>query len=393
MAYDFETVVDRSHCGSIKWEMMREIDPKVPEDIVPLSIGDMELKNPPELVAGLKDYLDRNILGYTRATPAYRGAVRDWFRRRHGWEVDSEWLIGFDGVVPAMYTAVHAFTKPGDGVIYMPPVYHPMFDLIENTDRQLAPVPLVNEGGRYSMDFARLETVAADPDVKLVLFCSPHNPVARIWTGDELTRLGEICLRHKVLVLSDEIHMDFVMPGQKHTVFAALSPEFAANSIVCTAPSKTFNIAGLQVSNIIIPDPEIRETYRREYASTGRHGVNQLGLAACHIAYEHCEGWLDAALELIHSNAELVGSFMAEHFPEVVVSPHEGTYFIWIDFRAWKLGAEALENHMVEKARLFLDEGYIFGEGGDGFERVNLACPRHVLQAALERLREAGRPQ
>lgn len=392
MAHDVETVIDRSRSGSVKWDAMRKIDPGVPAGIVPLSIGDMELRNPHELIAGLKDYLDRNVLGYTCPTQAYYGAVRDWFRRRHGWEIDSEWLVGFDGVVPAMYAAVRACTLPGDGVIFMPPIYHPMFDAVENAGRRPVPVPLLNNNGDYSMDFARLESAAASPEVKLILFCSPHNPVARVWNREELTRLGEICLKHKVLVLSDEIHMDFAMPEHRHTVFAALSPELAANCIVCTAPTKTFNIAGLQVSNIVIPNPEIRLAFCNEYAKGGRFGVNQIGLAACRIAYERCEGWLDAVLELVHANAELVRSFMAEHFPEIVVSPHEGTYFIWLDFRAWKLKAKDLERRMVEKAHLFLDGGYNFGEGGAGFERINLACPRRILEDALERLLAAGRP-
>lgn len=386
MTYDFETLVDRSGSGAVKWDLMRQKDPAVPDGIVPFSVGDMDLKTPPEIVAGLRDYLERNILGYTAATDGYRRAVTDWLARRHGWETSPEWLVPVDGVVPAMYTAVRAFTKAGDGVVYLPPVYRPIHDAIDRNGRRPVSAPLLNDGSGYGIDFAALERALADPGATMLLFCSPHNPVSRVWRRDELQRLGDLCLANDVLLVSDEIHMDFVMPGHRHEVVANLSPDIAARSVVCTAPSKTFNIAGLQVSNIVIPDRRLRRAFEAEHARSGRHGPNQLGLAACRIAYERCEGWLDALLELIRKNGDIVREFVAAHFPEVSMHRHEGTYFVWLDFRAWGLSAEALEEFMVKKARLFLDEGYIFGTEGAGFERINLACPSRVLEEGLRRL-------
>ena len=391
MNYDFKTVVDRGDSGSIKWNLMREADPGVPKDIIPLSIGDMELKTPPEIVAGLKEYLDKTILGYTTPTEAYLQAVTGWFRLRHGWEVDSEWILGIDGVVPALYLAVSAFSQPGDGIVYMPPVYRPMYNAIADSGRQPVSVPLLLDADGYHIDFDGLDRALAESGAAMLLFCSPHNPVSRVWTREEMERLAAICLARDVLMVSDDIHMDFVMPGHRHVVYATLSDEAANRCIICTAPSKTFNIAGLQISNIVIPNPDLRRRFHEAHCATGRHGPNQLGLEACRIAYEQCGGWLDAALKLIQFNGETVRNVLREHFPEVRVFDHEGTYFQWLDFRRWEMPAKALEKHMVGKARLFLDEGPLFGPEGEGFERINLACPARVLEDALKRLLMAGR--
>lgn len=391
MKYDFNTLVDRTGSGSVKWDAMFAKDPEVPAGIVPLSIGDMELKNPPELTDGLKTYIDSAVLGYTSPTRRDKEAAVAWFSRRHGWEVDPDWLVGFDGVVPALYAAVAAFSEKGDGVIYMPPVYRPLYHAIHGSGRRDIAVPLLENAEGYVMDYGALEKAASMPDVKLLLFCSPHNPVGRVWRREELLRMGRICRKHGVIVVSDEIHMDFAMPGHSHQVYAAIDPDFRDHCIVCTAPSKTFNIAGLQVSNIVIPHSGLRERFSQVYGQTGRFGVNQLGLAACRIAYEQCEGWLDAALELIRANGEMVRAFMEKHYPEVRVFSHEGTYFLWLDFRKWGLSTADQERFMTRTARLFLDEGYVFGREGRGFERINLACPSWVLRDALERLLKAGR--
>ncbi|MCD8140546.1 MAG: pyridoxal phosphate-dependent aminotransferase [Planctomycetaceae bacterium] len=390
--YDFETLVDRSASGSVKWNLMRDADPDAPPGIVPLSIGDMELRTAPELLDGLKDYLDTTILGYTAPTAEDRRVVVDWFERRHGWAVDPDWLVGIDGVVPGLYLAVQALTKPDAGVIYMPPVYHPIYLAIHDSGRTPIAVPLVIHNGEYEMDFDALEAAMARPEVSIILFCSPHNPVSRIWRRDELTKLGELCQKHGVIMVSDEIHMDFAMPGHRHVVYSQIDPSFADHAVICTAPSKTFNIAGLQTSNLVISNHELRHRIVHTYRSTGRHGVNQLGLAACRLAYERCDDWLDAVTRLIYDNGLMLLEFMAENYPEVVVHDHQGTYFIWLDFRAWGKTPQELERFMVKGARLFLDEGYIFGTEGEGFERFNLACPSWVLRDALDRLLLAGRP-
>lgn len=392
MSYDFESLVNRTQAGSIKWNLMQEADPEVPAGIVPFSIGDMELRNPPELIEGLQQYLADNVLGYTGATRRDTQAVIDWFARRHSWEIEPDWLISVDGIVPALYQSVCAFSEPGDGVLYMPPVYRPFHDAIADNGRTPVAVPLQEGPNGYAMDFTALERAAADPRSKVLLFCSPHNPVSRIWRQEELERMGAICRDNGILVVSDEIHMDFAMPGHRHLVFSEIDPSFADNCIVCTAPSKTFNIAGLQASNLVVPNPDIRTRFAEAHRKTGRYSANQLGLAACRIVYERCEGWLDAVLRLIDDNGRMVRTFMNDFYPEVRVHNHEGTYFLWLDFRAWNKSPQELERFFTRGARLFLDEGYIFGSQGEGFERINLACPAWVLRDALERLQKAGRP-
>lgn len=389
MDYDFTSIVDRSGVGSLKWDEMKRKNPDVAPDILPFSIADMELKTPPEVVRGLQDFLDNTILGYTDPTAEYYAAVRGWLRRRHGWEVQTEWIVGSDGVVPAFHTAVKAFTEPGDGVLLMTPAYYPFFRSIHNNGRRLVAMDLLLADGKYRIDFDLLEHNAKDPRNKLLLFCSPHNPVGRVWSEAELERVGRICIDNGVLVLADEIHFDLVMKGYRHTVFGAISDEFARHCIVCTAPSKTFNLAGMAVSNIVIPDESIRKRYLAEEATTGRERQNILGYKACELAYTRCEAWLEGLLELISINDATVRTFMAEHFPEVKVHDLEGTYLLWLDFRAWGMTAPELERFMVFEAQLFLDEGYVFGPCGSGFERINLACPTHALVTALRRLRTA----
>jgi len=390
MTYDFTTRVDRRGLGSSKWEMMFARKPGVSPDVVPLSVADMELLNPPEIVEGLREFIGKAVLGYTRATPAYTQAVRDWMRTRRGWAIEDDWICLSPGVVPALFDAVNAFTQPGEGVIIMPPVYYPFRVAVEQNGRTVARNPLALVGGEWRIDFDDLEEKARDPRNTLLILCSPHNPVGRVWTRDELERVAEICLRNRVLVISDEIHFDLLMPGVTHTVYATLSDEAARNCVVCTAPSKTFNLAGMQASNIMIPDPALRERFKAQAMTHG--GGFQLGILgykACEIAYTRCGPWLDQFLALLATNHRIVKDFMAQRIPRVTVFPLEGTYLQWLDFRAFGLDAAALESFMVNDAEWFLDEGAMFGEEGAGFERVNLACPTATLQAALDRLYQA----
>lgn len=390
MTYDFHTLINRSEMGSLKWNEMYQKNKDLPSDIVPFSVADMELKNPPEIIEGLKAYLDSAILGYTDPTDGYYEAVVGWMKRRHRWSIQKEWILGCDGVVPAFHNAVKAFTKPGDGVILMVPSYYPFYRSIHNNHRKLVETQLIDNNGHYEINFDELESLAKNPNNKMLLFCSPHNPVGRVWTREELERVGRICIDNDVLILSDEIHFDLIMPGYEHMCFASLSKEFEQNCIVCTAPSKTFNLAGMEISNIVIPNDKIREVYRTEEYTTGRERLNILGYKACEIAYNECEEWLNQLISLIQTNYNVVKSFMAENFSEVKVYELEGTYLLWLDFRAWNLTPEQLEDFMIHKAFLILDEGYVFGHGGEGFERINLACPTHILQKALERFRDAA---
>ena len=389
MKYDFTTVLNRRNTGSAKYEQMLGWNPNVSENTIPFSVADMELKNPPEIVEGLKQYISDTILGYTVPTKEYNAAVCGWMEKRHGWKIEPEWIIGSAGVVGAFFSAIKAFSNPGDGIIIMTPVYYPFFNAIKKNNRTLVENELINTGDNYIIDFEDLEAKAKDQKNKILLFCSPHNPVGRVWTEDELKKVAKICLDNDVLIISDEIHFDLVMPGFKHTVFAKVSEEAANNMIVCTAPSKTFNLAGMHTSNIIIPDEDIRKKYLEEVESNGFFSLGILGYKACEIAYTQCEGWLDELIALIHHNHLVLKDYFAKNLPEVKVYDLEGTYLQWMDFRPLGLEKDELENLMHMEAEVFFDEGYVFGEAGSGFERMNIACPTHVMVEGLERVVEA----
>ena len=389
MKYDFETVIKRYGTGSFKWDEMAANGVKENEDIIPFSVADMEFLTAPEIIEALKHELDNSILGYAAPTEKYLSSVCKWFKTRHGWEAKPEWILPSHGVVDAFFMAVRAFTKEGDGVILNTPVYYPMYSAIKNQNRKLIDNPLINTGTRYEIDFDDLERKAADPSAKLLILCSPHNPCGRVWTREELIKIGEICLKNNIIVLSDEIHCDLIMPGHKHTVFASINEEFANNCVVCTAPSKTFNIAGLQTSNIFIPTRELREKFLKVLMLSNPHPkCNILGYRACEAAYKHCAAWLDEALKVIDSNRNLIVNFMAKEFPSVKITELEGTYLLWLNLRGLGLGYKELERRNHEQARLFFDEGYIFGSQGECFERWNLACPTRYIKDALERFKE-----
>lgn len=386
MKYDFETCIDKRNSGSVKWRDMLEKQPDVPEGVVPLSVADMEFKTAPEITAGLKEYIETQALGYTEATDTYYDAVAGWMKDRHGWDVKREWIVTTPGIVLALGLAVRAFTQPGEGVIIMTPVYYPFYMVVEKQGRKLAENELKNRAGRYEIDFDGLEKKAEDPNNRMLLLCSPHNPVGRVWTREELARVSEICARNGVLVVADEIHHDLIMLGYSHTVFTqAGDPE---NVIVCTAPSKTFNLAGMQVSNIIIPNEGLRRRFRNYKAESGLRELGALSYRACELAYTRCAGWLNGLLAVLDENRRLTERFAAQELGRAHVTQLEGTYLQWIDLRAYGLTGKELERKMLG-AHLFLDEGYIFGKTGAGFERINIACPSRVLEEALSRMKDA----
>lgn len=387
--YDFTTLIDRRNAGSSKWKSMLELKKDIPSGIIPFSVADMELTNPPEVIDGLKDYLSNTILGYSIATDSYRDAVCNWMEKRHSWHIEPDWIVECDGVIPALFAAVNAFTEPGDGVILMPPVYYPFYSAIEQTGRRVARCNLINDDGRYVIDFDALSTHAKDPHNKLMIFCSPHNPVGRVWRREELEAVGKICLENNVQILSDEIHFDLVLPGHRHTVFASLDHELQDRAVICTAPSKTFNLAGMHASNIIIKNSSIRRRFCAALAKTGFFSLNILGYKACELAYQKCEKWLDELIRHIDNNRRLVEDYMKSKIPQITPSPLEGTYLQWWDCRSLGMDCKQLENFMIHEALLFLDEGYIFGKDGEGFERINLACPSAKLSEALDRLHGA----
>lgn len=384
--YDFTTLVDRSGLSAEKWAAMYEANPAVPAGIPPFSMADLDLKNTPEIVRGLQSFLDEAVLGYTRPPASYTQAVVDWMRRRHAWSVDPEWIVHTNGVVPAFCHAIRACSAPGDGVIIQTPAYYPFYMAIERNHRRLVRNPLVLRDGHFGIDFAQLEQAAADPRNKLLLFCSPHNPTGRVWTREELRRVAEIVLKHDLVLVSDEIHFDLVMPGYRHTVMSTLSEDIAQRTLVCTAPSKSFNLAGMGISNIVIPDAGLRARFVAELEASGLLFFTTLGYQACELAYRKGEPWLDGLLGLIHRNHKLVKRFMAEHLPGVTVFDLEGTYLQWMDFRCFGKSAEELRVIHEQQALVFFDEGAVFGEEGAGFERMNLAAPTAAVQQALQRL-------
>ena len=382
MAYDFTTLPDRWNAGAFKYEHMKEKKPDVSRDAVPLSVADMEFLDPPEVVEGLKAYLDHNVLGYTGPTDAYYAAVQGWMERRHGFRPRKEWFITSPGIVPALYELVKALTQPGDGVLMLSPVYHPFRFCAQEQGREAVFCPLIEGERTYDVDFELFETLCARPEVKLFLLCSPHNPVGRIWKREELLRLSEICLKNNVVMVADEIHGDLILPGYTFVSVGTLPEKYVKNTVICTAPSKTFNLAGMQCSNLFAADEGLRERLKKE----GHYPtLTALGYESCRLAYTYGEPWLEALRTVLGENKKLVGTYIAQNIP--VIRPFElmGTYLMWLDCRGLGLGKEALEEAMIE-AELFFDEGYIFGAEGAGFERLNLACPAWVLQKAMEKL-------
>ncbi|MBR5947474.1 MAG: pyridoxal phosphate-dependent aminotransferase [Clostridia bacterium] len=385
MMYDFKTQIDRTDTGSIK----TDIAPESVKDsgLVPLSVADMELPVAPEIIEAVKKAADKGIFGYTYADRAYTETVRSWMKDRHSFDTEGFKLITTNGVVPALRFAVEAFCEKGEGVVIQPPVYMMFKNAIETAERRVVENPLIFDNGRYVMDYDDLDRKTAPEDVKLLLLCSPHNPVGRAWTKEELIRLGEICRKNGVIVVADEIHNDLLLNGAEHTVFAAL-PGMDDISITCTATSKTFNLAGLSCSNIFIKNESIAESFKNAADRAGAGLVPYFARAATIAAYTQCAAWVDELNAHIYANFELMYSFIEKELPMLKVIRAEGTYLAWLDMRALGLDDGALEKLMLSHG-LALDEGYLFGVGGSGFERWNLALPSDILLKALERLKLA----
>ena len=383
MKYDFTTVANRRNIGAGKWELMLEKNPNVAEGVIPYSVADMEFYNAPELMKGLAEYAMKPIYGYTSPMDTYYNAVIDYMNKYHNWEIQKEWICPTSGVVGALNDLVRTLTEPGDGVVIMRPVYYPFSSAITRNNRNLVNVPLINNNGRYEIDFEAFDQATKPEEVKMFILCSPHNPIGRVWTKDELRKMGDICVKNNIIIISDEIHFDFIMDKHEHTVISTLSEEIAKRTVVCTAPSKTFNLGGVKVSNIIIQNPE----YREKYVSV-THSLNTFAYKTCEIVYTECRDWFEELMEVLHENKKLVEDFIAEHLTMIKVYPLEGTYLMWLDCRALGLSNEELENLML-KNDLYLDEGYLFGEEGSGFERWNIACPKQELLSGLERFKAA----
>ncbi len=387
MKYEFDTITERTGTNCVKYDFAAEHGK--PEDVLPLWVADMDFRTAPEIVERLEKAVKHGIFGYSGVKSDYFEAVSNWYRTHFGWETKEEWLVRVPGVVFALATAVRAFTEKGEAVILQQPVYHPFSNVIVENDRILVNSPLKLVDGKYEMDFDDFEEKILANDVKLYLMCSPHNPVGRVWEEWELRRVADICRRHHVVIVSDEIHSDFTYPGHTHRMLASLEKEYEEMTVTCTAPSKTFNLAGLQASNLFIPNSELREKFQKEMNRVSYGELNSLGLVACQAAYETGAEWLKQLKEYLAGNLAFVRTFLKEKLPEVTLIEPQGTYLIWLDFRALGLSEEEREDLIVNRARLWFNSGAIFGADGEGFQRVNIACPRAILEQAMERLERA----
>ena len=387
MKYDFDKIIDRKGTGSIKYDGAAMFGK--PEGVIPMWVADMDFETAAPILDALKSKVEHGILGYESPKPTYYDAAAGWFTRRFNWTPQRDWLVVTSGVVPAINIAVKALTFEGDSVLIQTPVYYPFSSAVINNKRKLIENPLVLRHSRYEMDLDDFEKKVMDNNIKMFIFCSPHNPIGRVWTEDELRAVAAICKKHNVYVVADEIHCDFTYEGNKHTMFIDACPEIADMTISCTAPSKTFNIAGLQTSNIWIPSEELRERFNAELSGIGFFGSNSMGLTACEAAYSHGEEWFDQCKEYIYENYLFMKKFIEEKIPSLRVQELEGTYLAWVDFSALGLSPEEVNDLMLNKAGLWLDEGKMFGTGGESFQRFVLACPRSVLAEALERLEKA----
>lgn len=401
MQFDFDTEIDREGTNSVKWEFHvhggtaaqwdRPSRRHGADRTLAMWVADMDFRCPEPVIRAMRERVEHGIFGYSNRTDSYLEAVASWFSRRQGWPVEQDWITTTPGVVPTLNVVVRGFTQPGDKVIVQRPVYYPFFRVTRNNGAEIVSNTLILEDGDYRMDLEDLERLAADPKAKLLILCSPHNPIGKVWGVPELRAVAEICARHGVLVVADEIHGDLLHPGVSFTPFATLGAVAADNTIVCTAPSKTFNLAGLHTSNVIIPNPTIRERFRQALAVQSLPGMNPFGIVATEAAYREGEPWLAAVMDYVAGNARRMAEFFAAEVPQLRVIPPQGTYLLWFDCRALGLDQEALEELMLNRARIYFDEGYIFGPEGAGFERINIACPRALLDDALVRIREAVR--
>ena len=387
MQYDFDTPIDRTHTWSIKHDFKKENGKA--DDILPLWVADMDFRSPDSVIEALKKAVDHGIFGYSRADESYFDAVAAWYQKRHHLTLQPEWMTCTPGIVFALSIAVRAFTQEGDAVLIQPPVYHPFSRAILRNKRTLVENPLVLKDGHYEMDLEDLEQKVLDEHVKLMILCNPHNPVGRVWTREELTALADICLRHHVYVISDEIHGDFVWQGHEQTPYASISEEACLHSMMCTAPSKTFNLAGMATSNLFIPDPEMRRKFRSELLDVGQENMNRLGLFACRAAYESGGEWLDQLIGYLAGNLALVRDFCKNRVPQIQLVEPEGTYLAWLDCRELGMTDDELMAFFSDEAKVWLDPGTHSGEQGSGFMRFNLGSSRSVIAQALDQIEAA----
>lgn len=388
MKYNFDAVINRYNTNSLKYDCAKQWG--VPDDVLPMWVADMDFQTAPEILEAMHESINHGIFGYSVPKDEYYEVVAEWFRKRLGWMgAKGEWIVKTPGVVFAIATAIRAFTEKTDAILIQQPVYYPFRMVIEDNDRVCINNPLVLRDGHYEMDFADMERKIIDNNVKMFILCSPHNPVGRVWKKEELENVIAICKRHNVLIISDEIHCDFIYPGYEHTMLPILADDYMDRIIVCTAPSKSFNLAGLQLSHIFIPDDALRECFQKELMRIPYDESGTLALVAGKAAYEKCAEWMDELKEYLLGNIKFLREFLKKNMPKVRLVEPEGTYLVWLDFSAYDMTSEELEHKMRYDAKIWMDEGTMFGEEGAMFERLNIACPRATLIKALEQMTAA----
>ncbi len=379
--YNFDQVISRRNTNSVKWNV-------VEDDVLPMWVADMDFQSPPVIIEALQKRVEHGVFGYCASYGGWFDALIKWMDRRHGWHPEAGWISTSPGVMVGIYLLIQALTEPGDKIIIQPPVYGPFHQVARSNACELIENPLYFDGNKYRMDLEHLKQVI-DPKVRLLILCSPHNPVGRVWDQEELTALGQFCLEHEITIISDEIHADLVFPDYKHRVLTSISKEMEQNMIVCNAPTKTFNIPGIPASNIIIPNKELRSAYRKVLKSSSLFVPDIFAVTAVEAAYTYGEHWLNELLLYLQKNYEFAAEFLAKNIPEVKLTRPEGTYLLWLDFSELGLADDELDAFIKEKARIMLEPGTNFGRGGSGFLRMNIACPHSVLSEALTRLRIA----
>ena len=382
MKYDFDKITSRRGTNSYKWDSAED------KNVLPMWVADMDFQTAPCIIEALRKRVDHGIFGYTRVPEEYYEAVISWFRRRHQWNIQRDWFIYTSGVVPALSAVIKALANEGDNILTLTPVYNCFFSSIRNNGCKLSSCALKYENNTFSIDFDDLERRAADPKTPLLLLCNPHNPSGRVWTREELQRIGDICIKNNVIVVSDEIHCEIVHPGYKYTPFASISEEFQEHSVTCISPSKAFNIAGLQIANIIVENDEWRRRIDKAININEVCDVNPFGVIATIAAYNEGGQWLDELLKYIHDNYIFFKEYCEKHFPQFPVAPLEGTYLAWMDCRSLSIPSEQLEEDLMKKEKLWLNAGSMYGKEGEGFMRWNLACPRQFVEEGLKRFAE-----
>ncbi|MFW6006723.1 MAG: MalY/PatB family protein [Halanaerobiales bacterium] len=375
---NFDQEIDRRGTNSIKWK-------SVGKDILPMWVADMEFQSPSPVIDAFKKRADHGIFGYTTESNEYYQAIVNWMKKRHNWDIKKSWICNSSGIVSGISMLINTITNPGEKIILQTPVYFSFFPMIKNNGRRIVENPLKFDGEKYTMDFEDLEN-KIDSKVKMLILCNPHNPVGRVWSKEDLKKLGEICLKNEVIIVSDEIHSDLVYEGNKHIPYTTLGSRFKNNSVVCTSPSKTFNFPGLEPGNLIIPDKKIRRSFLHTLKRNGITRPNIFAIEAVKAAYNQGAQWLEELLIYLRENYLFLKEYIEANIPRIKVIEPEGTYLVWLDFRSLKIEGEELEKLLKRKAKLALTPGYTFGKGGRGFQRINIACPRSLLEEALKRL-------